>query len=270
MLVFVPSREGSALWAMEMRRSGMAAQARFYHAGLSKIERSELERWFLSSDNGILAATCAYGLGMDKKNIRSVVHVGVPASIEAFLQESGRAGRDGEQAFSRIIIPWREKAPQDGRKLAMHRWASESLGCRRSSLLTLIGQEGAESTPCLGPDNGCGCDACAGSAVAVPEGLNAIINALKAHPWRFRIPELAQYLLGRGSAGYGPQYGALYDWQLSELVEAIGRCVSGKAARYGLWLRKHYLAQGLSPRGNPRRPAHVLRAQPGLLPSGAS
>jgi ATP-dependent DNA helicase RecQ len=70
-------------------------EIRFYHAGLERGEKKAVEEWFLSSEGGILCSTCAYGMGVDKKDIRSVIHYEAPSSVEAYLQEAGRAGRDG-------------------------------------------------------------------------------------------------------------------------------------------------------------------------------
>ena len=70
----------------------------YYHAGLSKENKAEIEKWFFDSDTGILNATCAYGMGVDKQGIRTVIHLEAPSSIEAYLQESGRGGRDRAEA----------------------------------------------------------------------------------------------------------------------------------------------------------------------------
>jgi ATP-dependent DNA helicase RecQ len=73
-------------------------QARAYHAGLSAQARQDLQSAFLADEIEILAATCAFGMGVDKANIRSVMHVDLPATLDAFYQEVGRAGRDGQEA----------------------------------------------------------------------------------------------------------------------------------------------------------------------------
>jgi len=57
----------------------------YYHAGLTKDEKQSIEEWFFSSNTGILNATCAYGMGIDKANIRTVIHLNAPTSIEAYL-----------------------------------------------------------------------------------------------------------------------------------------------------------------------------------------
>lgn len=77
---------------------------RYYHAGLTKEEKLDIEKWYYSSEDGILSSTCAFGMGVDKKNIRTVIHIKPPPTTSEFLQESGRAGRDGERANSYVIV----------------------------------------------------------------------------------------------------------------------------------------------------------------------
>lgn len=78
-----------------------------YHAGLSVSERTESQRAFVADDAPVLVATNAFGMGIDKSNVRYVIHHNMPASLEAYYQEAGRAGRDGEP--SECLLLWNDK-----------------------------------------------------------------------------------------------------------------------------------------------------------------
>lgn len=80
-----------------------AATIRSYHAGLEPSERSQVQRGFLKGEIDVLVATVAFGMGINKGNIRTVVHTRVPPSLEAYVQETGRAGRDGKPAVCQLF-----------------------------------------------------------------------------------------------------------------------------------------------------------------------
>ncbi len=166
-IVFCSSRSGTEKLAHYLRERLQEKEIRFYHAGLNREEKTKVENWFFNSSNGILAATCAYGMGVDKADIRTVIHRDCPPSVEAYLQESGRAGRDG--GSSKAILLW---GPDDEKALkrVSHEYDKERLKqllhyagnihqCRRTQLLTLLNFEGdTEMT-----EGGC-CDVCEHSA----------------------------------------------------------------------------------------------------------
>lgn len=82
--------EETAIWL-----AGRGVHARPYHAGLSDGARADNQAWFLAEDDAVIVATVAFGMGIDKPNVRYVAHLDLPKSIEAYYQETGRAGRDG-------------------------------------------------------------------------------------------------------------------------------------------------------------------------------
>lgn len=97
-LVYGSTRKSVEAAATELARSGY--KTNFYHAGLSKDERVKVQERFIRGEVEILAATCAFGMGIDHGGIRSVIHLEMPTSLEAYAQESGRGGRDGSPAIA--------------------------------------------------------------------------------------------------------------------------------------------------------------------------
>lgn len=214
LIVFDQSRDGVRRLC-ELLHERTSFDARFYHAGLSKEEKDDIEAWFMKSDDGILVATCAYGLGVDKRNIRTVIHFREPPSVEAYIQESGRGGRDGNRAEAVLIHDANEadKEGPDGRappklenadagpgpngtacsheevrkerQMAFLRYgASET--CRREFLLALMGSDLA--SPCSG------CDVCNKSARFQPEGLAEVVEFFRVNRRRFPFHQSARLL----------------------------------------------------------------------------
>jgi ATP-dependent DNA helicase RecQ len=212
-LVFCASRLGTQQLARYLRNEweeqGVAAQdIRFYHAGLSREEKNIGEAWFLTHPQGILIATCAYGMGVDKGDIRTVIHRDCPPSVEAYLQESGRAGRDGEP--SQAILLWGpgdegalKRAPSEAsrsRLVPLLSYARNTNVCRRKVLLQLLNYEGAKES--LGSD--C-CDVCAGRALNTLREEASLIGFFKNHRRRYTLTEAAQVLSQAAPHRWSPE-----------------------------------------------------------------
>jgi ATP-dependent DNA helicase RecQ len=100
-IVYVTLQATAEDVAEKLAARGFAARP--YHAGLEGDERQEVQEWFMSSDHAVVVATIAFGMGIDKGNIRSIYHYNLPKSLENYTQEIGRAGRDGKQAVCELL-----------------------------------------------------------------------------------------------------------------------------------------------------------------------
>src|SRR3954471_20225129 len=108
-IVYAGTRAGSEETAARLTEE-LGEEALAYHAGLERSERALVQRRFLADDVRVVVATNAFGMGVDKPNVRTVVHSSVPASLEAYYQEAGRAGRDGLPARALLFAENRDKA----------------------------------------------------------------------------------------------------------------------------------------------------------------
>jgi len=240
-LVFCRMRDRAESAAKLMRQRLPGQPIRFYHAGLDREERAAIERWFLASVDGVLFATSAYGLGVDKPDIRTVAHIDVPPSVEAYLQETGRAGRDGKPSRALLLVTREDAAfvgritdaPGRQRYQRILGYATEGGReqgqCRRRTLLALIGQD---PVPCQG------CDLCDGTLAVEPAGKAEILGFVHAYRRRFTAAEAAAILAGSP----GPRavrefhdclrgWGSLAGWARDDAEEAVRSMLASGAIR---------------------------------------
>jgi ATP-dependent DNA helicase RecQ len=252
-LVYAPTRRGAE--AEGARLAGRGWQVRVYHAGLDAPEREAAQQAFASRTAEVVVATNAFGMGIDRGDVRAVVHLAPPASLEAYYQEVGRAGRDGRDALCLLLISPGDLALRrqllergsDGTPPAPavleHKWGlflelmrfAEGGSCRHDAILRYFGDE-AETLA------GCGrCDVCRSFAreqesdedpersVVVRKALSAVA---RVHG-RFGLGVAVKLLRGesdprldRSGLARTPTFGALGGESETWLARLLRRCVT--------------------------------------------
>jgi ATP-dependent DNA helicase RecQ len=196
-IVYVASRRQAETLASRLRDDGISAAP--YHAGLEPRERTRNQERFVRDDVNVICATIAFGMGIDKANVRYVVHYDLPKNIEGYYQETGRAGRDGLAAECLLFFSGGDVAKQLGfieekdderdRRLTLEQLRrlidyAESGVCRRIALLGYFGES---------PSGNCGnCDNC----LSPREQFDGTILAQKFMACVFRVRQASGFGVG--------------------------------------------------------------------------
>ena len=202
-IIYCLSRKGTEELSAALNQNGI--KSGYYHAGMESNDRSKIQEQFINDEIPVICATIAFGMGIDKSNIRWVVHYNLPKSIEGFYQEIGRAGRDGLESDTLLFYSLGDLttlghfASQSSQpelqleKLQRMQYYAESFTCRRKIVLSYFGENKKEN---------CGnCDACLNppNYIDGTEHAKKLLNAVVTLNEKISTGNLIQVLRGSQS-----------------------------------------------------------------------
>lgn len=230
LIIFCGTRAKSEDMARELSQYLGRDKVRFYHAGLEREEKTEVEKWFYDKKDAVLCCTVAFGMGVDKKDIHTVIHLEPSPNAENYLQESGRAARDG--SIGKAILLW---SPSDSVHFSRYREESrervikefaEASTCRRQILLDALKGEKAACD---------GCDVCLnGRPADFAWDADFALKFIRSHRKMYDWMELTERLLEAFNRHDEKMFG-MHVWDGQDIEQILFQLKRKRLIRTSLW-----------------------------------